>query len=122
MPRPVHFKIYADDTERATHFYRTVFGWNINKWGGPEEYWLATTGEDGEPGINGAIMKRPDPAVAGMNYISVDSVDEFTEKVVAGGGKVVMPKMAVPGVGYAAACSDTEGNPFGLFQDDPSAA
>jgi len=122
MPRPVHFEIHADDTERASRFYSTVFGWNIHKWDGPEEYWLATTGEDGEPGINGAIMERPDPAVAGMNYIGVDSVDEFTEKVVAGGGKVVMPKMAIPGVGYAAACSDTEGNHFGLFQDDPSAA
>ena len=53
--------------------------------------------------------------------MGVSSVDDYTAKIEAAGGTVVMPKMAIPGVGYAAACLDTEGNPFGLFQDDPSA-
>ena len=122
MPRVVHFEIYADDTERASRFYGGVFGWNIQKWDGPEEYWLATTGEEGEPGINGAIMKRPAPTASGINYINVSSVDEFTEKVKGNGGSVQTPKMAIPGVGYAAVCNDSEGNSFGLFEDDPAAS
>ena len=121
MPKPVHFEIYVDDAERAIKFYTGLFGWKAEKWDTPKDYWLVTTGEDNEPGINGAIMKRPDPAASGANYINVPSVDEYTEKAVTGGGTVLMPKMTIPGVGYAAVCGDTEGNAFGLFQDDPSA-
>jgi uncharacterized protein len=32
-----------------------------------------------------------------------------------------MPKTAIPGVGYLAYCSDTEGNVFGLMQADKNA-
>jgi predicted enzyme related to lactoylglutathione lyase len=42
------------------------------------------------------------------------------KKIVEAGGKVVMPKGAVPGQGYVAYAEDTEGNVFGLFQSDPS--
>ena len=122
MPRPVHFEIHADDVQRAVKFYGDLFGWKIENWGGPADYWLVTTGDDNEPGINGAIMKRPDPEAAGVNYINVESIDQFTEKAERSGGSVVMPKMPIPGIGYAAVCKDTEGNPFGLFQDDSAAS
>jgi predicted enzyme related to lactoylglutathione lyase len=42
--------------------------------------------------------------------------------VVANGGAVAVPKMAIPGVGWLAYCTDPEGNIFGLMQDDPNAA
>ncbi len=122
MPRPVHFEIHADDVQRAVKFYGDLFGWKAETWEGPMEYWLVTTGDDSEPGINGAIMKRPDPEARGVNYINVDSIERFTEKAQGSGGSIVMPKMAIPGVGYVAMCKDTEGNDFGLFQDDPSAS
>jgi predicted enzyme related to lactoylglutathione lyase len=48
-------------------------------------------------------------------------VDDFVNKIVASGGKVVMPKTPVPGVGYMAYFQDTEGNTFGLMQQDESA-
>ena len=28
----VHFEIPADNPERATQFYRELFGWEIQKW------------------------------------------------------------------------------------------
>ena len=46
MPRVIHFEIPADDPQRAVKFYREAFGWEISTWGGPGEYWLATTGPD----------------------------------------------------------------------------
>ena len=33
----------------------------------------------------------------------------------------IQPKLAIPGVGWYASCRDTEGNIFGLMEDDPSA-
>ena len=121
MPRVVHFEIPADDPARAVKFYETVFGWKIQKWDGPENYWLAMTGEEGQPGINGAITGRGEPTTVVVNTLDVASVDDSIAQVVANGGSVLMPKMPVPGVGYLAYGRDTEGNAFGMMQNDPSA-
>lgn len=121
MHRVVHFEFAAEDPERAAGFYRQVFGWEIKKWSGPQDYWLVTTGPEGEPGINGGILRHKEGGPRTMNTIAVASVDEAAEKVVRGGGKVVLPKMVIPGVGYQAYCQDTEGVIFGIHQFDPAA-
>ena len=121
MPRVVHFEFPADNPERAAKFYQDVFGWEIDKWEGPVDYWLITTGTDEQPGINGALMRRPADDTGIRNVVEVGSVDESVQAVKESGGQVVMPKMAVPGVDWVAYCSDTEGNVFGMMQPDPSA-
>jgi len=121
MPRIIHFDIPADDPARAQKFYQDVFGWKFDKWNGPMEYWMAKTGDDKQPGINGGLAKRM-PGQAGVtNTIDVPSVDEFAKKIQSKGGKVIVPKMAIPGVGYFAQCLDTEGNIFGIIQMDENA-
>jgi len=121
MPRIIHFDIPADDPARAQKFYQDVFGWTFDKWNGPMEYWMAKTGDDKLPGINGGLAKRM-PGQAGVtNTIDVPSVDEFARKIESKGGKVIMPKMAILGVGYFAQCLDTEGNVFGIIQMDQNA-
>jgi predicted enzyme related to lactoylglutathione lyase len=121
MPRVIHFEIPAADPDRAVVFYKRVFGWKIDKWAGPANYWLVTTGEDKEPGINGAITEKSESVPATTNTVSVRSFDETVKKVTEAGGKVLMPKMAVPGIGYMTYCRDTEGNTFGIMQLDSSA-
>jgi predicted enzyme related to lactoylglutathione lyase len=121
MPRVVHFEAYADDVERASKFYSNVFGWNFDKWEGPQDYWLIMTGEEGQPGINGGMMQRPDPAAVGANIVDVPSADGYTNKIVSNGGSVLMPKMSIIGVGYCAYFKDTEGNVFGVIEADASA-
>lgn len=121
MPRVIHFEIPADDPERAIAFYQNVFGWKIQKWEGPMDYWLISTGPEEEPGIDGGLGHRTDPETGTENTIGVENLDEYVEMVEAHGGKVIRPKSAVPGVGWLAYCQDTEGNRFGLMQDDPTA-
>jgi predicted enzyme related to lactoylglutathione lyase len=121
MPRVVHFELPADDPKRAIAFYEKVFGWMITKWEGPMDYWLVATGPDDEPGIDGAITPRMMPEQVTTNSVSVASVDDFTKKIVEAGGNVMMPKRAVPGQGYLAYCTDTEGNVFGVMEFDASA-
>lgn len=120
MGRVVHFEINADIPKRAVKFYEIVFGWKISTWGGPVDYWLVSTGDRKNPGIDGAIMKRGDKETT-VIFVDVPSVDEFLKKVVKAGGKGLTEKTPVPGVGYSAYCEDTEGNVFGLFQEDSSA-
>ena len=121
MPRVIHFEIPVDDADRAVAFYERAFGWRIQKWGGPADYWLIDSGDAEEPGINGALTLRSS-AEHVVNTIGVPSYDEYLAKVEAAGGKALTPKMTVPGVGYMAYCLDTEGNVFGIMQTDESAA
>ena len=127
MPRVVHFEVPADDPERAARFYKSVFGWEIEKWDGPMDYWMVTTGPEGEMGINGGIMRRMERADGGsptayVCTVGVDSLDDYVAKVETNGGTIVAPKMAVPGIGWMAYCKDPEGNQFGLMQPDEKAA
>jgi predicted enzyme related to lactoylglutathione lyase len=121
MSRIIHFEIPADNPERASEFYTKAFGWQIQKWDGPMDYWLVNTGPATEPGINGGIMTRPHPGAVTCNTIGVVSLDAAITAVEGAGGKLVVPKMPIPGMGWLAYCVDTEGNQFGLMQGDPSA-
>lgn len=56
-----------------------------------------------------------------VNTVDVASVDDVVAAIEANGGKVVVPKMPIPTVGYLAYCQDTEGNIFGIMQSDPNA-
>src|SRR5262245_48061298 len=113
MARPVHFEIQADDPERAKKFYGDVLGWKFQQYG-EMPYFLATTGDDSEPGINGALTTR-DPGMPPItNTVGVESVDASVERAVAAGGTVVAPKMPIPNMGWVAYLKDTEGNVFGM--------
>jgi len=126
MPRVIHFEIVADKPETEMKFYKEVFGWEFNKWNGPQDYWFVKTGEDREPGINGGLtpkMNQQSDGTSGRvtDTIDVPSIDDFSKKISTVGGKVVRPKMAIPGIGYLAICEDTEGNSFGIIQSDRNA-
>jgi len=116
----VHFEIPANDPEKLASFYTQLFGWKIEKRPGPMEYWRITMGES-EAGVNGGLMRRQDPRQIPTNYISVESVEAFSQKVVSLGGKVIVPKMAVPQMGYFTTCLDPDGNCFALWEDNPQA-
>jgi len=120
MSRVVHFEIPADNPERAAGFYKKAFGWKIERWPGPMEYWMVNTGPDGVPGINGGLMKKGNVTTT-TNTVGVESVDNAIAAITNAGGKLIMPKTPIPTVGYFAYCQDTEGNLFGVMQSDPSA-
>lgn len=121
MPRVVHFEICAGDPQKSADFYRHVFGWEMAKWGGPVNYWLATTGDNAQPGINGAIMHQNELLKGTINTIDVPDIYAFIQKVEQNGGQLVGEKVPVPGVSYQAYCRDVEGNVFGIHQEDPTA-
>jgi predicted enzyme related to lactoylglutathione lyase len=121
MPRVVHFDIDSDDPERAAAFYNGVFGWKVEKWEGPMDYWLITTGSDDEPGINGGMGRRSDGGMSFNTYrctVEVPDADGYVARVKEQGGRVVMEKTLIPGVGWFVACVDTEGNYFNLLQPE----
>jgi predicted enzyme related to lactoylglutathione lyase len=84
-------------------------------------YWLVQTG-DGERGIDGGLLQRAFPGQGTVNTLDVASCDEAVRKIEGAGGTVAVPKMPIPGVGWLAYCTDTEGNTFGVMQRDEQAA
>ena len=127
----VHFEIPASDPDKLSEFYSQLFGWQINKMdmGGGYFYHMASTTETGEDGmpknpgaINGGIFARTSPQERVMNYVDVDDIDTFVKKAEGLGAKVVTAKMPIPGMGWTAQMEDPQGNHYGLYQNDPSAA
>ena len=126
MPRVVHFEIHAGDPARAINFYEKIFSWTFQKWEGPMEYWLVNTGPDNQSGINGGLMPRRgeldgQAVIAYVCTVDVTAIDESIATVTANNGTVVVPKMPLPGMGWLVYCKDTEGNIFGMMQNDPNA-
>jgi predicted enzyme related to lactoylglutathione lyase len=125
MARIVHFELHASDPERAARFYETVFGWTFQHMPAID-YWTITTGEG--PGIDGGMLRRRgDPPLHGqavnahMCTLGVDDVDASIAAALEAGATMALPKMAIPNVGHVAYLVDTEGNIFGVYQDDPTA-
>lgn len=116
----VWFEIPADNPERAKAFYSNLFGWKINPFPGTSDYSHIDTG-GGDDSPDGALKRRQHPGEPVVNYIAVDSVDKFADKIAKLGGKICMAKTAVPQMGYFAVCQDTEGNAFGIWESDPNA-
>lgn len=122
MDKVVHFEIPVDDMKRAKSFY-SIFGWQIQDYPEMDYVGIRTVDvdENRQPkeagAINGGMIKRSAMAKAPVLAVHVKSVDECVKKVLAAGGKVVMPKNEMGGVGYYAYVEDTEGNVLGLWED-----
>lgn len=123
MNRFTHFELATPDLEKTAAFYREVFGWQIQKWEGPVDYWLITTGDASTPGLNGGLMPSATDQFRGtINTLEVRDIDAAIAKVLAHGGEIVLPKDVIPGVGYQAYFKDNCGIIVGLHQADPAAS
>src|SRR5512138_3882680 len=120
--RVVHFEFAAEDSERARKFYEKTFGWEIKQWEGTD-HWMIKTGPEEVPGIDGSMMLRAENPKTGQEKayfctISVDDIDGAMTTIKTSGGKIIVEKIKLDGVGWLAAAEDTEGNKFGLMQGD----
>jgi predicted enzyme related to lactoylglutathione lyase len=114
-----HFAINADDVPRAKRFYEEVFGWTFTPWGPPDFYQTRDAGD----GFLGALQGRRELA-PGMrlnaleNSFGVEDLAAVITAIEAGGGKIVMPRFRIEGVGDLIFFQDPEGNVLGAMQYD----
>jgi predicted enzyme related to lactoylglutathione lyase len=112
----VHIEIPADDTSKGQAFWGSLFGWQFQANPGPFEY--HTTQISGE---QGAAITNMEPGKRGMRpYFAVDDIKAGAARVTELGGQAGEPA-PVPGMGWFSACTDPQGNEFGLWQTDTSA-
>jgi uncharacterized protein len=113
----VHFEVTAQETQRAIDFYSGLFGWQFENYGGPVEYHMTRTAED----QGGAIQPASENSSSGIFvYFDVDDIRAGTARVSELGGEAEEPA-PVPNMGWFARCKDSEGNAFGLWQNDENA-
>lgn len=112
----VKFELPADDLERATAFYRDVFGWSSMRL--PFPYALVdTAGEGVDPGdSDGGISPRTEFVQGPVLIIEVESIDETAPRVVAAGGELLNDKERVGDYGFSQYVKDSEGSVLCLWQ------
>jgi len=121
MMKPTYFDLTVTNLDAARHFFEAVLGWQLERFPMPYEYYRIQAGPPGEPGINGGIGAATDaPLAAGRPLtqvtIPVTDLDEVLLRVQASGGRIVEPKMSIPGIGWYATCAEPGGLLFGLIQ------
>ena len=119
----VHFEIPFDDQDRASAFYAKAFNWQLASMPGMG-YMLVTTGPSDEvtgptePGyINGGMLQRQDPITSPVLVIDVGDIDATLAQIGELGGSTVRGREPVGDMGFAAYCTDSEGNLIGLWEN-----
>ena len=120
-PIVTHFEIFADDPGPLADFYRSLFGWQIDKVRGVDYFHIQTAPPE-EKSIRGGLTYRAMPQPRSwVHYVSVKSLDDSVARVLSLGGKVVREKTAVPKTAWYAVVEDPQGNVFGMWEADPKA-
>jgi predicted enzyme related to lactoylglutathione lyase len=119
-----YFEIQSSNPKREIDFYSNIFGWKfIRENNVPIEYYRVETKT-----LNGGLLARPvktPPAASGTNAftcsIQVKNFDDTAKKIVDNGGKIAMPKFAIPGRCWQGYFTDPDNNTFGIFEVDENA-
>lgn len=125
MPNVAHYSINADDLKRAQKFYQGTFDWKFEPWG-PPGFYMINTGDESSPRILGSLQGRrelvPGQKMTGYECtISVPSITKTIAAIKEHGGKLIMQKTVIAGVGSLVFFEDTEGNSVGAMQYDKDA-
>ena len=114
MPNSLcHFEFMTADVERCRSFYSSVFGWNFDSSSMPG-YTLIDTGHEPSGGILSAPQEKSGPRL--NVYFKVADMDQVLSAVKQNGGRELVPKTPIPGVGHFALFADPEGTIVGIMQ------
>lgn len=114
----VHFEIGCKDVKAAQSFYGALFGWSFDAMG-PTAAMVTNLGPFAQPkteGIGGhfnALGHEPHKYVT--IYVQVPNIEATLAQVQKLGGKTVVPKTEVPGMGHFSWFEDVAGNMVGLW-------
>jgi predicted enzyme related to lactoylglutathione lyase len=108
----VHVEIPAANQQAAGDFYAKLFGWNIQHM--PEMNY-STFAAEGGPG--GGFPQVGDMAKPGevLIYVGTDDIEASLAQAESLGGKTVVPKTEIPGIGWFGIFQDPTGNRMALY-------
>ena len=113
----VHVEISAKDLAAASKFYAELFGWEIQ----PMPEMNYATFSPGKEEVGGGFnpVSEENPAGTVLVYIDTEDIEASLAKAESLGGKTLVPKTEIPGMGWFAVFSDLTGNSIGLYTGMP---
>jgi len=115
----VHWEFWSENPGQAGEFYATVFGWQVREI--PEmAYRIVETGGNGGSTVDHDTAEGRVPGKLTF-YIDVDDLEVYAKKIEGAGGKIIVPKMEVPGVGWLLLFSDPDDRVLGLWKQNQPA-
>jgi hypothetical protein len=115
------FDIAVANFDRALKFYETALDTTLEVIRKPQDV-MGMFPADFEKGVGGAISFREGckPGKGGTTvYLNVTGkLDAVLARVPAAGGKIIMPRTAIPPHGFIGIIEDSEGNSVGLHSPD----
>lgn len=118
MPFVGYVEFNVPDEEATAEFYRAVFDWKTEEMF--PGYLNVQSGD--EPGIDTGIAKSEDGSTSTVATLLVPDLDAYSAKVEENGGKVVVPRFPIPGVGFACYFVDPNGMTVGMWEANTDAA
>lgn len=119
----VHFEMPLTNKERASKFYKSAFGWELQQMGAEfGDYIIAMTTESDKKGpkkkgiINGGFYPKTKQANSTHLVVAVDDIKKHIAIVKKAGGKILGKVMNIPNVGEFVMINDTEGNKVAMLQ------
>jgi hypothetical protein len=124
MPNVSYFDIPADNVDRAKVFYKSLLGWKIEptrmsqsaEEAASSQYQDILTGkaEEGTMTMGGLYKRKMGEPI--KIFVSVEDIDKVLAKVEKLGGRIMMPKQMMKGVGMVSMIQDSEGNMLGIWK------
>lgn len=108
----VHIEIASADPERTKKFFEEVFEWEFDSH--PEMNYHTYLAPSGPGGGLMAPMENQTPGI--LNYLLSHSIEQDVKKIESAGGRVLQPKMEIPGVGWFAVFQEPTGITLALFE------
>ncbi|HZY71059.1 MAG TPA: VOC family protein [Thermoplasmata archaeon] len=110
----VHAELNSNDLPATRKFLTDVFGWKFERMPGEMEYW--TFRPKGAPPGGGLMKPQGGMPPGTVNYVLVTSLDKAIAKIVAKGGKILVPKQEIPGIGSFAVFEAPGGLVTGIWR------
>lgn len=107
---PSWSELMTTDAASATEFYGQLFGWRFDTMPMPEgDYHVASIGDEKVAGIMAIPAQAAGTPPNWGQYITVDDVDAFADKVKTLEGVILVPPTDIPGVGRFVLFQDPQG-------------
>jgi predicted enzyme related to lactoylglutathione lyase len=107
----VHVEFHSTDPEREKAFYSKVFGWKFQDM--PEMNYSLFEAPSG-PG--GGLQRHGEGGPMVLNYLLSENIDKTLRAIEDNGGRVMNPKMEIPGYGWWALFQDPTGLTMALYE------
>lgn len=122
----IHIEFAAADPTATARFYADVFGWQVAPDAAHDGLQFQAAGGPGGAFVDACDATSPSSALKNQSgnvllYLDTDDIEATLAAVERHGGATLLPRTAIPQVGWYAVFADPAGTRMALFSGQPAA-